>query len=106
MDSLAAFENVLAGGSMRLNVEYQTTAQAIVNDILPTTGLAYLVDDSNRTWTVTKQNAGIHFDDLYVGQQCILTLDHHHRYTLVKCCEPVSGDRIHSARSRQWPDLA
>jgi len=59
---------------MTLNPVKQSTVQAVTCEVLPITGLAYLMDDENRTWPLTRQAAGPYFDQLQPGTSCQLTL--------------------------------
>ena len=57
-----------------------------VLEVLPKFGLAYLVDDSERTWTITRCTKGSGLDDLQPGQRCELTLGSAANYSLVREC--------------------
>ncbi len=57
---------------------------ATVHETLPKFGLAYLVDDSDRTWVITRSTKGPGLDGIHPGQRCKLTLDDHQSYTLVQ----------------------
>ncbi len=72
---------------MDLNVIKRTAVKAVAAEVLPKTGLAYFVDDDQRTWAVTRQKAGITFDELHPGSCCTLTLRHYSDFILVDGCE-------------------
>lgn len=74
---------------MALNPVKQATVQAVTCEVLPITGLAYLMDDENRTWPLTRQAAGTYFDQLQPGTSCQLTLEHYLKFTIVGRCDPV-----------------
>jgi hypothetical protein len=75
---------------MQLKPIKQTVVTAITSEVLPSMGLAYLVDDDNRTWTITRENGGHSFDTLEPGTACELTLMHYPRFTLVDRCEQLN----------------
>ena len=61
-----------------------TVVTAFTSEVLPKFGLAYLVDDSDRTWTITRSTKGPGLDGMRPGQRCQLTLDCQECYTLVQ----------------------
>ncbi len=61
----------------------RSTVKAVTSEVLPTVGLAYMVDDSDQTWTVTRSSSGVTFDMLQPGTVCSLTIDHYDQYSLV-----------------------
>lgn len=65
----------------------RSKVKAVTSEVLPTVGLAYMVDDSQQTWTVTRSNSGLTFDKLQLGTVCNLTIDHYDHYALVGSCE-------------------
>lgn len=70
----------------------RSTVKAVTNEVLPTVGIAYLVDHDQRTWTVTRSNSGVTFDKLRPGTVCNLAIDHYDLYALVGNCELVTDD--------------
>lgn len=65
----------------------RSTVKAVTSEVLPTVGIAYMVDDDQQTWTVTRGNSGLTFDQLQPGAVCHLTIDHYDLYALVGRCE-------------------
>lgn len=61
----------------------RTLATATVTDVLPATGLAYLTDDDQRRWTITKSTHGIGLACLQPGSRVDLTIIHHPGFALV-----------------------
>jgi hypothetical protein len=60
-----------------------TSVTATAHEVLPKFGLAYLVDDSDRTWAITRCTKGPGLDGMQPGQRCQLTLDRQSDYTVV-----------------------
>ena len=56
---------------------------ATVQEVLPRFGLAYLLDDGERCWAVTRSMQGSGLDDLEPGQRVHLTIDHHDGFSVV-----------------------
>lgn len=71
---------------MKSKAVKRSTVKAVTNEVLPTVGIAYLVDDDQHTWTVTRSNSGLTFDKLQPGTVCNLTIDHYDHYALVGHC--------------------
>lgn len=67
----------------------RSTVKAVTSEVLPTVGSAYLVDDVQQTWTVTRSNGSIAFDKLQPGAVCNLTIDHDDHFALVSGCELI-----------------
>lgn len=65
----------------------RSTLKAVTSEVLPTVGLAYLIDDNQHTWTVTRSSGGLTFDKLQPGAVCNLTIDHYDQFALVGSCE-------------------
>lgn len=86
---------------MTLNPVKRSTVQAVTYEVLPITGLAYLVDDENRTWTLTRQVGGPLFDQLQPGTSCHLTLEHYLLFTIVGACDPLEPSGSHVAKASQ-----
>ncbi len=74
---------------MTFNPVKLSTVQAVTCEVLPITGLAYLMDEENRTWTLTRQAAGTYFDKLRPGTTCQLSLEHYLKFPIVGRCDPV-----------------
>lgn len=55
----------------------RSTVKAVTSEVLPTVGIAYMVDDDQQTWTVTRSSGGVTFDKLQPGTVCSLTIDHY-----------------------------
>lgn len=75
---------------MTFNPVKRSPLQAVTCEVLPIRGLAYLTDEENRTWTLTRQAAGSFFDELQPGTSSHLTLEHYSQFTFVGRCAPVS----------------
>ena len=58
-------------------------ARAVVTEVLPKFGLAYLEDDQGRTWAVTRCAKGTGLDSMAPGQAFELTLEQHTAYSVV-----------------------
>jgi hypothetical protein len=56
---------------------------ATVELVLPRTGLAYLVDETARSWAVTKSMPGVGIETLQPGQRLTLTVVQHRDFALV-----------------------
>ncbi len=63
--------------------------KATVEEVLPTTGLAYLTDDHAGHWTVTRAMAGVGVDHLTPGQRLDLEVVHHQDFSLVSAYTPL-----------------
>ena len=50
--------------------------RAVVTEVLPKFGLAYLEDDQGRTWAVTRCTKGAGLDSMSLGQAFELKLKH------------------------------
>lgn len=61
---------------------------ATAHEVLPKFGLAFLVDDHETTWTITRNMAGPGLERLRAGQRVQLTLDHHPKFSVVRAYEP------------------
>jgi hypothetical protein len=61
-----------------------TSVTAITHEVLPKFGLAYLVDDCDRTWAITRSTKGPGLDGMQPGQRCQLTLDRQSAFTVVR----------------------
>jgi hypothetical protein len=63
--------------------------EAVVDEVLPTLGLAYATDDQGQGWTVTKSMAGTRLEDLQFGQRIVLTVTEHPEYSLASGFAPL-----------------
>ncbi len=61
---------------------------ATAHEVLPNFGLAFLIDDHDTTWTVTKCTEGPGLQALRPGQRVRLTLDHYPDFSLVRTYDP------------------
>jgi len=61
---------------------------AIAHEVLPKFGLAFLIDDHETTWTITRNMAGPGLESLRAGQRVQLTLDYHPEFSVVRAYEP------------------
>ena len=62
---------------------------ATAQEVLPKFGLAFLIDDDDTTWTVTRSTKGPGLGTLRRGQRVRLTLDHHPDFSLVRSYDPL-----------------
>lgn len=72
---------------MGISVKSHTKVKAVTHEVLPQMGLAYVVDDSQRTWAVTRTGASDHFEKLAPGQSCHITITDYGLFSLVSQCE-------------------
>lgn len=56
---------------------------AVVTQVLPATGLAYLSGQDGRSWAVTRSTPGAGLDALEPGQRVALTIEHHADFDMV-----------------------
>jgi len=56
---------------------------AVVTEVLPATGLAYLSGHDGRSWAVTRATPGAGLDNLEPGQRVGLTIAHHDNFDVV-----------------------
>ncbi len=61
---------------------------ATAHEIFPKFGLAFLIDDHDKTWTVTGAMEGPGLHALRAGQRVELTLDHHPDFSVVRAYDP------------------
>ncbi len=69
---------------------HKALVTATAFEILPRFGLAFLVDDQQTTWTVTRSTDGPGLDALRSGQRVQLTLDHHSDFSVVSAYAPLT----------------
>lgn len=62
---------------------------ATVHEVLPSTGLAYAVDDADRSWGITRNTQGVGLAQLSPGQRVELTVDVHTDFELVSGYAPL-----------------
>ena len=60
-----------------------TRLTAIVDELRPQLGLAYLIDDRQQEWAVTRSTAGPGLDSLRLGSRIELEVEDHERFQLV-----------------------
>lgn len=56
---------------------------ATVEEVLPLLGLAYVLDDEDRSWAVTRSMNDTGVGDLHPGQRLQLRIAHHGDFSLV-----------------------
>jgi hypothetical protein len=66
----------------------QSLVTAIAHEVLPKFGLAFLVDDHETTWAITRNMEGPGLGSLRAGQRVQLTLNHHPGFSVVRAYEP------------------
>ncbi len=59
------------------------TVTATAIEVLPSFGIAYLIDDHDMAWAVTKSTRGQGLQSLRPGQRVELTLDYDRDFSLV-----------------------
>ncbi len=75
---------------MRCDGQPALFVKATVDEVMPLTGLAFLVDDDSREWTVTKSTAGMGLDTLRRGQRLLLHVERYRGYSLVRRYQPAA----------------
>ncbi len=68
---------------MSLDQDSQLCVHATVVEVLPGFGLAYVSDERQRSWAVTKATPGIGLEALEAGQRLRLRIEHHELFSLV-----------------------
>ncbi len=63
--------------------------KATVEAVLPVTGLAYLTDENDGQWTLTRDMAGLGVANLTPGQRLDLQIEHHDAFSLVSAYAPL-----------------
>lgn len=61
---------------------------ATAHEVLPKFVLAFLVDDLETTWAITRSMEGPGLDSLRSDQRVQLTLDHYPGFSVVRAYEP------------------
>ncbi len=61
---------------------------ATTQEVLPKFGLAFVVDDDETTWTITRNMEGPGLDALRTGRRVRLTLDHQPVFSVVRAYDP------------------
>jgi hypothetical protein len=67
------------------SIRSRVTATAY--EVLPKFGLAFLVDDHETTWAITRNMEGPGLESLRSGQRVRLTLDHRPGFSVVRAYE-------------------
>ena len=63
--------------------------KAVVDEVLPHTGLAYLTDENEVSWAVTRSNPGADLLGLRPGQRVDLTVEHHDGFSVASGYTPL-----------------
>ena len=66
----------------------RSPVMATAHEVLPKFGLAFLIDDHNTTWTITRNMEGPGLHTLHTGQRVLLTLDHQADFSVVRAYDP------------------
>ena len=66
----------------------QSPVMATAHEVLPNFGLAFLIDDHDTTWTITRNMDGLGLHTLRAGQRVQLMLDHHPDFSVVRAYDP------------------
>lgn len=75
---------------MRNFFSHQTRhVRATVEEVLPTTGLAYLTDDDAVSWAVTRSMPGVGVSQLSPGQRLDLEIEQHRDFSIVSAYTPL-----------------
>lgn len=61
-----------------------TQVHATAQDVLPSFGLAFLVDDQQTTWGITKSTDGPGLEQLSAGKRVKLTVEHLGHFSIVQ----------------------
>ena len=75
---------------MPSHFETSSTVEAEIHELLPRLGLAYAVDDSARSWGITRSTPGLEFDALAPGRRVQLLVHDVAGHAVVRECR-VSG---------------
>lgn len=62
---------------------------AVVQEVLPQLGLAYVRDDTGASWGVTRSTPGVGLEKLRPGQHVQVTLQHHADFTVASGYTPL-----------------
>lgn len=62
---------------------------AVVEEVLPTLGLAYMVDDAHCRWAVTRSTPGSGIQSLDEGRRVSLTISRHDDFELASDYAPL-----------------
>jgi hypothetical protein len=73
---------------MSIQIFSRIKVLATTHEVLPTFGLAFLVDDQGINWTITKNMDGPGLHTLKVGQCVELMLEHHSDFSVVRAYAP------------------
>ncbi len=65
-----------------------STVTAVAQEVLPRFGLAFLIDEHDTTWTLTRNMQGPELDTLRSGQKVRLTLEHRPDFSQVSAYKP------------------
>lgn len=68
---------------MRHALPARSCIAATVDQVMPCLGLAYVVDDAQREWAVTRCTPGSGLDSLERGRRVVLTVEDHDRFCVV-----------------------
>lgn len=63
---------------------------ATVQEVLPQLGLAYVMDEHECCWGITRCTPGAALDQLAAGAQVQLTIEHHQGFALASSWSPLS----------------
>jgi hypothetical protein len=77
------------GVVMRFSSDRPKHVTATVQEVLPVSGLAFLTDDDQSTWTLTRSMTGVGLAVLRPGQKLDLTLEHHDEFSVVSGYTPL-----------------
>lgn len=66
------------------------TVKATFVEVLPRSGLAYAIDDQDRTWTITQQMSSVPLDVCQEGGVCTLTIAQLSDFDVVERCDLAS----------------
>jgi hypothetical protein len=76
---------------MKISTIGRKHVKAVVTDLLPAMGMAYLTGDDGLAWTVTRSTPGSGLDRLRPGEEVDLVVQDHAHFALVS--EYTAGQR-------------
>lgn len=74
---------------MTESAQHTRRITAVVQDVWPITGLAYVMDEGQRTWGITRTTPGVGLQYLQPGQRIDLTVVDHDTFDLVSAYAPM-----------------
>jgi hypothetical protein len=88
---------------MFFDANKSSRSAATVVEVLPMTGLAYLLGDDCRSWAITKSTSGVGLDALKPGKRVDLTIVHGRKFDIVTTYMPMESSGPVAQLSRTHP---